>query len=109
MGDSTSVAGFRPLGFDVLALDEPADARELWGELAAGEYAVVLVTEPVWAEIADLAAEVMDHGYTGGHGHPRSGEPRRSRTREDSTARSSARSARHRSSEKRTSRWSRAG
>ena len=60
MGDSTSVAGFRPLGFDVRALDAPADARELWSELTSGEYAVVFVTEPVWAEIAELAAEVMD-------------------------------------------------
>jgi vacuolar-type H+-ATPase subunit F/Vma7 len=60
IGDSTSVAGFRPLGFAVHALDDPAAARELWGELTAGEYAVVLVTEPVWTQIADLAADVMD-------------------------------------------------
>ncbi len=60
VGDSTSVAGFRPLGFVVHALDVPAGARELWKELTSGEYAVVLVTEPVWAEIADLAAEAMD-------------------------------------------------
>lgn len=60
MGDSTSVAGFRPLGFAVHALDVPGGARELWPELISGEYAVVLVTEPVWAEIADLAAEIMD-------------------------------------------------
>jgi vacuolar-type H+-ATPase subunit F/Vma7 len=60
VGDSTSVAGVRPLGFDVRALDVPAGAREIWPELVSGEYAVVLVTEPVWTEIAELAAEIMD-------------------------------------------------
>ena len=60
VGDSTSVAGFRPLGFVVHALDTPGKARDLWAEFTSGEYAVVLVTEPVWAEIADLAAEIMD-------------------------------------------------
>lgn len=60
VGDGTSVAGFRPLGFATFALRDPADARELWRELAGGDYAVVLVTEPVWAAIADLAAQVVD-------------------------------------------------
>jgi len=60
VGDSTSVAGFRPLGFAVHAVDTPEVARGLWPELVSGEYAVVLVTEPVWEEIADLAAEAMD-------------------------------------------------
>jgi vacuolar-type H+-ATPase subunit F/Vma7 len=60
VGDSTSVAGFRPLGFVVHALDKPSKARDLWADFISGEYAVVLVTEPVWAEIADLAAEIMD-------------------------------------------------
>lgn len=60
MGDSTSVAGFRPLGFDVRALDAPAEAREMWPEFTTGEYAVVFVTESVWAEVVDLAALTMD-------------------------------------------------
>ena len=60
VGDSTSVAGFRPLGFAVHALDEAQAVREIWQELTSGEYAVVLVTEPIWAEISDLVAEVMD-------------------------------------------------
>ncbi len=56
VGDGTSVAGFRPLGFEVFSVREPADARDLWGKLTGGEYAVVLVTEPVWHEIAEEAA-----------------------------------------------------
>ncbi len=60
VGDGTSVAGFRPLGFATFIVRRPEDARELWNELAGGDYAVVLVTEPVWAQIADLAAAVLD-------------------------------------------------
>jgi V/A-type H+/Na+-transporting ATPase subunit F len=60
VGDRTSVAGFRPLGFAVFALGAPAEARELWPELASGEYGVVFVTEPVYEEIGDLIAEVAD-------------------------------------------------
>lgn len=60
VGDGTSVAGFRPLGFAVKSVEKPVDARALWDELTGGRYAIVMVTEPVWGEIADLAAEVMD-------------------------------------------------
>ncbi len=60
VGDGTSVAGFRPLGFAVFALQDESEALGLWRELAGGEYAVVLVTEQVWPMVADLAAEVAD-------------------------------------------------
>ena len=60
IGDSTSVAGFRPLGFAVFSVDDPKAAREYWDELAGGDYAAVFVTEPVYEEIADLAETVMD-------------------------------------------------
>lgn len=60
VGDGTSVAGFRPLGFEVFPVREPADARDLWPRLSGGDYAVVLVTEPVWEQIADQAAGVVD-------------------------------------------------
>jgi V/A-type H+/Na+-transporting ATPase subunit F len=60
VGDRSSVAGFRPLGFDVFALGSPAEGRELWPRLAGGEYGVVLVTEPVYEEIDDLVAETAD-------------------------------------------------
>lgn len=60
MGDATSVAGFRPLGFAVLVLERPEDARERWPEVLAGQYGAVFVTEPVYAAIGDLVAETAD-------------------------------------------------
>lgn len=60
IGDSTSVAGFRPLGFATFAVRHPDDARRLWEDLSGGEYGVVFVTEPVYEAIADLAAESAD-------------------------------------------------
>jgi len=60
VGDATSVAGFRPLGFAVFPVERPEDARALWPTLAEGSYSVVFVTEPVYAVIEDLAAETTD-------------------------------------------------
>jgi len=60
IGDATTVAGFRPLGFAVLPVERPADARELWPRVAAEEFSVVFVTEEVFSAIEDLAAEVAD-------------------------------------------------
>ena len=60
VGDATSVAGFRPLGFAVFPLAVPSAARGIWGELTGDEYAAVLVTEAVYAEIEDLIAAHAD-------------------------------------------------
>jgi V/A-type H+-transporting ATPase subunit F len=60
VGDATSVAGFGPLGVAVFAVEDPAEARDLWPELAGGLYGVVFVTEPVYEVVADLAAETAD-------------------------------------------------
>lgn len=60
VGDSTSVAGFGPLGLAVYAVDEPSAARKLWPELSGGRFGVVFVTEQVYAAVADLAAESAD-------------------------------------------------
>ncbi len=54
------MAGFRPLGFAVYGLKDPADVRELWPELSGGEYAVVFVTEPVWNALGELTEEAAD-------------------------------------------------
>lgn len=59
-GDAVSVAGFRPLGLATFPVERPADARELWSELASGRFAVVFVTEAVYEAIADLVAETAD-------------------------------------------------
>jgi vacuolar-type H+-ATPase subunit F/Vma7 len=60
VGDATSVSGFRPLGFAVFPVEDPAAARPLWEELVGGRYAVVFVTEPVYEAVADLAETVAD-------------------------------------------------
>ncbi len=60
VGDPTSVAGFRPLGFAVFPVEVPAAARDLWAELAGGEYGVVFVTEPVYEAVKDLVRETAD-------------------------------------------------
>jgi len=60
VGDATSVAGFRPLGFAVFPVDRPDDARGLWADLAGGTYSVVFVTEPVYHAVEDLVAETED-------------------------------------------------
>jgi V/A-type H+-transporting ATPase subunit F len=60
VGDSTSVAGFRPLGFAVFPVEQPEDATALWPELSGGSYGVVFVTEPVYAVLEKSVAEAAD-------------------------------------------------
>lgn len=60
VGDATSVAGFRPLGFAVFAVERPDDARGMWPEVLRGDFGAVFVTEPVYAAIGDLVAETAD-------------------------------------------------
>jgi len=62
VGDATSVAGFRPLGFAVFPVERPEDARAVWSELVDPglRYSVVFVTEPVYSELEDLIAENVD-------------------------------------------------
>ncbi|MDO8916223.1 MAG: V-type ATP synthase subunit F [Coriobacteriia bacterium] len=63
VGDATSVAGFRPLGFAVFPVEVADSARDLWAELSGGTYGVVFVTEPVYEAIADLVREVSDRPF----------------------------------------------
>ncbi len=60
VGDATSVAAFRSLGFAAFAIEEPASARDLWPELSGGDYGAVFVTEPVYEALADLVREIAD-------------------------------------------------
>lgn len=60
VGDTTSVAGFRQLGFEAVAVERPEDAREQWARLMGGDYGAVFVTEPVYRAIEDLVAESAD-------------------------------------------------
>ena len=58
VGDAMSVAGFRPLGFAVYALEEPSQARDLWPELSSGAYGVVLLNDEVLGVVGDLVREL---------------------------------------------------
>jgi V/A-type H+-transporting ATPase subunit F len=60
MGDATSVAGFRPLGFAVFPVERAEDARERWDEVVRGEFGAIFVTEPVYSAIEDLIREMAD-------------------------------------------------
>ncbi|MEW6553522.1 MAG: V-type ATP synthase subunit F [Actinomycetota bacterium] len=48
IGGFTSVAGFRALGVDVYPVASPQDGPEAWSALASEDYAVVMITEPVY-------------------------------------------------------------
>ena len=61
VGDRTSVAGFRPLGFAVFPVEQPSAARALWPELASGEYDIVFVTEPVYEALGELVTLSLIH------------------------------------------------
>jgi V/A-type H+-transporting ATPase subunit F len=60
VGDATSVAGFRSLGFAAFAIEDPAEARDLMPRLTGGEYGIVFVTEAVYAATEDLVRELAD-------------------------------------------------
>ncbi|HEY5467646.1 MAG TPA: V-type ATP synthase subunit F [Coriobacteriia bacterium] len=75
VGDTTSVAGFGPLGVAAFGVDDPSAARDLWPQLSGGEYGIVFVTEPVYAAIQDLAAEVADQSVPAVTVIPGAGSP----------------------------------
>lgn len=60
VGETSAVAGFRPLGAAVFAMDDPAEARGLWPQLSGGDYGVVFVTEQVYSALSDLIAGIAD-------------------------------------------------
>jgi len=75
VGDATSVAGFRPLGFAVYPVEHAEDARGHWAEIVQGEYGAVFVTEPVYAALADLVTEVADQSVPAVTVIPAAGSP----------------------------------
>ncbi len=75
VGDATSVAGFRPLGFRTFVTEPASVARDLWPELSGGAYGVVFVTEAVFAALDDLVAETADRALPAVTPIPGAGEP----------------------------------
>lgn len=60
IGDATSVAGFRPLGFATYAVEGLEEATVAWSEALSAAPAVIFVTEPVYEMLAELVAETAD-------------------------------------------------
>ena len=58
VGDSTSVLGFAPIGVDTYRLDEPEEIADIWPAVMAADYAIILMTEPVFAAARMLLKEI---------------------------------------------------
>lgn len=53
IGDTASVSGFAALGLSVFRETEPEKISKLISKLAASEFAVIYITEPVAALVSD--------------------------------------------------------
>ncbi len=58
IGDSTSVLGFKPIGAETYALDDPADVADLWPDVLGADYAVIFMSEPVFEAALPLIREI---------------------------------------------------
>jgi V/A-type H+/Na+-transporting ATPase subunit F len=58
VGDSTSIMGFKPLGLDTYALDTVDEIDALWPEVLKGDYAIILMTEPVFGQAQPLLRQL---------------------------------------------------
>ena len=53
IGDKDSILGFKAVGFDVFVAQSPAEAAKALHDAAAGEYAVLYITEQTAEGIID--------------------------------------------------------
>ena len=58
LGNYNSIYGFAALGLDTFPVEDPADGKEKLNRLAAGEYAVIYITEQLAAQ---LSAEISKY------------------------------------------------
>ena len=58
LGDYNSIYGFAALGLDTFPVEDPAEGKERLNRLAAGEYAVIYITEQLAAQ---LSAEITKY------------------------------------------------
>ena len=67
LGDYNSIYGFAALGLDTFPVEDPAEGKEKLNRLAAGEYAVIYITEQLAAQLSaeiskySEAADACDH------------------------------------------------
>ena len=58
LGDYNSIYGFAALGLDTFPVEDPTEGKEKLNRLAAGEYAVIYITEQLAAQ---LSAEITKY------------------------------------------------
>ena len=58
LGDYNSIYGFAALGLDTFPVEDPTEGKEQLNRLAAGEYAVIYITEQLAAQ---LSAEISKY------------------------------------------------
>ncbi len=83
LGDRTSIAGFKAVGLDPYTVESPREGPEAWSSMPLADYAVVVVTEPVFQELRERIAGFPAHeglpivlgipAVTGGTGMSRQG------------------------------------
>lgn len=56
LGDRASIAGFKAAGLDPYAVESPGEGPGVWDSMPLAEYAVVVMTEPVLAELRKRVA-----------------------------------------------------
>ncbi len=61
LGDWTSIAGFKAVGVTPFAVESPEDGPQAWGSIPLSEYAVVMVTEPVYEVLHQRIAGFPTH------------------------------------------------
>jgi vacuolar-type H+-ATPase subunit F/Vma7 len=53
IGGKIASAGFKALGADVFDVPAPADARAAWRRVKPEDYAIIFITEPEYAVLAE--------------------------------------------------------
>ena len=61
LGDWTSIAGFKAVGVEPYPVEAPEDGPEAWASIPLEEYAVVMVTEPVYGVLRKRIAGFPAH------------------------------------------------
>ncbi len=61
IGGWSSVVGFKAVGVDTYVTSSPQEGPEVWGALPLERYAVVMITEPVYEVLRELAPDFPPH------------------------------------------------
>ena len=68
LGDYNSIYGFAALGLDTFPVEDPAEGKEKLNRLAAGEYAVIYITEQLASQLSLMPAIIQIPGIAGNTG-----------------------------------------